>query len=84
MVWDPMDMDPMNLDLTYLDPMDLDPMNLDPMDLAKKIEIGFRDVEIRVRSVRFTPKGSDNNSKKKNPIFGYEGAGCSQDVPRVI
>ena len=49
----------------------------------KKIKIGPRDVEIRVRSVRFTLKGFDKMVKIIFAIFGYSGEagvvpGCSQ------
>ena len=37
--------------------------------IEKKIEIGPRDVEIRVRSVRFTPKGFEKRVKRNFAIF---------------
>ena len=36
---------------------------------AKKIKIGPRDAEIRVRSVRFTPKGFEKKVKMNFAIF---------------
>ena len=55
----------------------------------KKIRIGHRDAEIRVRSVRFTPKGFDKMAKIIFAIFGYSGEsgvlpGCSQSDLRMI
>ena len=50
-----------------------------------KIKIGPRDVEILIRSMRFTPKGFDKMAK---PIFfdfrSKVSPECSQDAPRVI